>query len=154
MDIEYNIPHEVIGMYNITTNITLNESSPDNYTGYYYNDDVTQQELIDFQYYVQGVCGNTIAILGLIGNILSIVVLSQPRMKSATSCYLIALSVYDCFVLLALMLFFALPIVYIKTGLLEWYFKLYPYLHPFAYPLALTAQTCSIYTTVGFTIER
>ena len=110
--------------------------------------------IINFQYAAWGVAGNSIAALGFLGNMLSIIVLAHRRMRSSTSCYLIALAVYDSLVLVSLVLFMALPVVHMKTNNLQWYYDLYPYLHPFAYPLALTSQTCSIYTTVGFTIER
>ncbi len=86
---------------------------------------------------------------GLIGNTLSIIVLSNRRMQSSTSCYLIALAVFDSIVLISLFLFMALPTVYLYTGELESYFRAYPYMHPYAYPTALIAQTCSIYITVS-----
>ncbi len=111
-------------------------------------------DTLQFQYYAWGIVGSIIAALGVIGNILSIIVLSNRRMQSSTSCYLIALAVFDITVLISLFLFMSLPTVYIATGKLESYFLAYPYMHPFAYPIALTAQTCSIYTTVAFTVER
>ena len=115
------------------------------------------QSLIDtlqFQYYAWGIIGTIISALGIIGNTLSIVVLSNRRMQSSTSCYLIALAVFDIIVLISLVLFMSLPTFYIARGQLQGYFRAYPYMHPFAYPTALTAQTCSIYTTVAFTVER
>ncbi|KAI0229639.1 FMRFamide receptor, partial [Lamellibrachia satsuma] len=107
-----------------------------------------------FQYYAWGITGNIIAALGVFGNLLSIVVLANPRMTSSTSYYLIMLSIFDSIVLISLVLFMALPIIYFATGQLEGYYRIYPYLHPYAYPTALIAQTCSIYLTVGFTVER
>ena len=107
-----------------------------------------------FQYVAWGITGNIISVFGLIGNILSIIVLANRRMKSSTSCYLIALAIFDSIVLISLVLFLALPTVYNATGRLASYADAYPYMQPYAYPTALTAQTCSIYTTVAFTTER
>nr|AKQ63037.1 orphan G-protein coupled receptor 28 [Platynereis dumerilii] len=132
------------------TNFYENLTQPDN------NDYDTKlyQDLARFQYYAWGITGNIIAVLGLIGNVFSIIVLGNRRMMSSTSCYLIALGVFDSVVLISLVLFFSLPTFYIATGKLESYYRAYPYMHPYAYPTALIAQTCSIYTTVAFTVER
>ena len=111
-------------------------------------------DTLQFQYYAWGIVGSIIAAMGIIGNTLSIIVLSNRRMHSSTSWYLIALAVFDSLVLISLFLFMSLPTVFIATGKLESYFQAYPYMHPYAYPTALTAQTCSIYTTVAFTVER
>lgn len=107
-----------------------------------------------FQYVAWGITGNTISAFGLIGNFFSVIVLANRRMRSSTSCYLIALAVFDSIVLISLVLFLALPTIYNQTGQIEGYAKMYPYMQPYAYPTALTAQTCSIYTTVAFTVER
>lgn len=38
---------------------------------------------------------------------------------------------------------------------MEWYYtKLYPYIIPWVYAIGLTAQTGSIYCTLGVTVER
>lgn len=79
--------------------------------------------IVQFQYYVWGITGNIIAALGLVGNILSIIVLTNRRMMSSTSCYLIALAVFDSIVLISLFLFMALPTFYIAKGMLESYYK-------------------------------
>lgn len=113
-----------------------------------------REYVLMFQYYMWSIGGNTLAALGLVGNILSIFVLSNWRMKSPTSCYLIALAAFDIIVLISMVLFLALPTIYTATGYLKAYFDFYPYMHIYAYPTALIAQTCSIYTTVAFTVER
>ena len=141
----------------------LNISSPINDTNFFANltptenndyDTKMYKDLANFQYYAWGITGNIIAMLGLIGNVFSVIVLANRRMMSSTSCYLIALGVFDSVVLISLVLFFALPTFYLATGKLESYFHAYPYMHPYAYPTALIAQTCSIYITVAFTVER
>ncbi len=125
-------------------------SGPESYN--YNNEEMTR--ILEFQYYTWGVTGNIVSMLGLVGNALSITVLANRRMMSSTSCYLIALAIFDSIILISLVLFLALPTFYLARQMLESYFKAYPYMHPYAYPVALIAQTCSIYTTVAFTVER
>ena len=75
-------------------------------------------------------------------------------MRSPTSCYLKALAVFDIIVLVSMVLCFSLPIYSQVTRQMTWYVDIYPYINPYAYPTALIAQTCSIYITVAFTVER
>lgn len=107
-----------------------------------------------FQLYSWTFFGSTIALLGLVFNALSVAVVIQPQMMSSTSIYLTALAVFDSLVLASLVLFMSLPVIYEATGRMEWYYRLYACIHPIAYPLALTSQTGSIYTTLTLTIER
>ena len=140
-----------VGPSPVNSNITkwLEKNDSESNSTYY-----DYEAVFLFQYYVWGIAGNLIAVFGLVGNILSILVLANKRMMSSTSCYLIALAIFDSIVLLALVLFLALPTFYLAKGYLVDYFYFYPYMHPYAYPVALIAQTCSIYTTVAFTVER
>ena len=108
----------------------------------------------EYQFYIFCIVGGPVAVLGIIGNILSIFVLSSWRMRSPTSCYLIALAVFDIIVLISMVLCFSLPIYSRTMGQFLWYNQNYPYINSYAYFMALTAQTCSIYTTVAFTAER
>ncbi|XP_061189954.1 FMRFamide receptor-like [Saccostrea echinata] len=109
---------------------------------------------ITFQFYTWGIVGNIIAAYGIIGNILAILVLRHRLMRSSTSYYLISLAVYDTGVLLAMILLFALPTIYLEKAQLMDYFFASKYMNQYLYPLALVAQTGTVYTTVGFTIER
>ncbi|KAK2149745.1 hypothetical protein LSH36_438g02034 [Paralvinella palmiformis] len=111
-------------------------------------------EIRMFQYYAWGVTGSIISSLGILGNVLSMAVLCHRRMRTSTSVYLIALAIYDSLVLVSLVLCMALPTIYFRSAILEPYIAIFPYIQPYAYPVALIAQTCSIYTTVGFTVER
>ncbi|CAH1778608.1 unnamed protein product [Owenia fusiformis] len=109
-------------------------------------------------YYIQfqsGLVSNIICAFGVICNLLSIVVLSNHRMRSSTSIYLMALAILDIVVLLCSALFLAIPAMagYLQGNLMT-YSKFYPNLHPIGYPLTLISQTCTIYITVAFTVER
>ncbi|XP_063441179.1 FMRFamide receptor-like [Mytilus trossulus] len=107
-----------------------------------------------FQFYAWGIVANIISAYGIIGNILSVIVLRHRIMQNSTSYYLISLAIYDTIVLLSMSLFLAIPTIYLAKGDLEDYYYAYMYMHPFCYPVALFAQTGTIYTTMAFTIER
>ncbi|XP_074645239.1 FMRFamide receptor-like [Tubulanus polymorphus] len=104
--------------------------------------------IVNFQFGVYGVVAPTICILGIIGNVLAVIVLSRRRMRSSMSCYLIAQAVFDCIVLIMMILSMTISM------LNDSYRCVYPYLNPVVYPLALIGQTGTIYITVSFTVER
>ncbi|KAL3860357.1 hypothetical protein ACJMK2_010493 [Sinanodonta woodiana] len=110
--------------------------------------------MVTFQYYTWGVVANIIAVYGLIGNILSIIVLHHCQMRNSTSYYLISLAIYDILVLLSMVLFMSLPTIYLEKNVMQNYFFAYKYMHPFVYPVALIAQTGTVYTTLACTVER
>ncbi|KAK3086740.1 hypothetical protein FSP39_022705 [Pinctada imbricata] len=120
----------------------------------YYTCREANEESVTFQFYVWGIIANVIAAYGIAGNIMSIIVLRHRMMRNSTSYYLISLAVYDIGVLLSMSLFLAIPTIYLEKGHLADYYYAYMHMHPFCYPLALLAQTGTIYTTVGFTSER
>ena len=109
---------------------------------------------ITFQFYTWGVTANIISCYGIVGNVLSIIVLSHRQMRNSTSYYLISLAIYDMLVLLFMSLFLAIPTIYLEKDILEGYYFAYPYMHPFVYPIALIAQTGTVYTILAFTVER
>lgn len=112
------------------------------------------KDLGPFQFYTWGIGSNIIAITGILLNIFAIAVLTQPRMRSSTAIYLISLAVYDNVVLLSMIINFAIPTINTNEAFNDTYSFMYSYLQPIAYPIALIAQTGTIYTTVGFTVER
>ncbi|KAH3773188.1 hypothetical protein DPMN_174545 [Dreissena polymorpha] len=111
-------------------------------------------DAITFQYYAWGIVANIIAVYGIIGNILSIIVLRHRQMRNSTSYYLISLAVYDIMLLTLMSLFLALPTIYLEKDVLAGFYFACQYMHPYVYPMALIAQTGTVYTTVAFTIER
>lgn len=114
-----------------------------------------QQLLMTMWFFMFGVLGDVLVVLGLLGNTLSIVVLCNRRMRSSTSYYLTSLAVYDNFVLVSMLLFFNLPALggWLPAIMAVYNGYVVPVI-PVAYPLSLTAQMGSIYTCVAFTVER
>ncbi|XP_064618627.1 FMRFamide receptor-like [Lineus longissimus] len=81
---------------------------------------------------------------GLLGNILTITVLTHKSMRSSTNNYLCALAIWDTVVILTALHLISLYIL----------FPTLTYAVPFVYPVGLTAQTATIWITVSFTVER
>ena len=54
-----------------------------------------------FEFFLPGCLLNGVGILGLVGNLLSIFILSRPQMKGSTNCILIGLATYDIILILS-----------------------------------------------------
>nr|BAO01090.1 neuropeptide GPCR A40 [Nilaparvata lugens] len=116
-----------------------------------------QEQTIYFAFITNGIMLNVVAILGIIGNIISMIILSRPQMKSSINYLLIGLARCDTVLILTSIFLFGLPPIYdyTHTELLRTYnAKIYPCVTPYIFPLALTAQTVSVYLTLTVTLER
>ncbi|CAH2004004.1 unnamed protein product [Acanthoscelides obtectus] len=104
------------------------------------------------------VCGlfiNLVGLLGLIGNIISMIILSRPQMRSSINYLLIGLARIDTVLIVTSILLFGLPSVYPYSGLFfTYYYIVFPHIAPLAYPLAMVSQTASVYLTVTISLER
>ena len=81
-------------LQNISANLDLDDSN--------ITEDLTSCDDIDvqgwdivFEFVFHGVLLNCVGMLGLVGNLLSIFILSRPQMKGSTNCILIGLATYD-----------------------------------------------------------
>ena len=78
-------------------NISLDiiNSTSTNITESSCNGDAMQGWDVVFEFVFHGVFLNCVGLLGLVGNLLSIFILSRPQMKGSTNCILIGLATYD-----------------------------------------------------------
>jgi len=108
------------------------------------------------QYYLSGILGLLVCILGFIGNGMSIMVLRGKDYKqSSTFIYLIALAVSDSLVLLtACTLSINDVLSYSLIARSPEFIAYKAYTFPYIHPLATTFQYISIWLTLGFTIDR
>lgn len=110
-------------------------------------------DVLDFV--VNGVLLNVVGVLGIFGNVVSMVILSRPQMRSSINYLLVGLARCDTVLIITSILLFGLPAINTQTGLLETYANyLFPQLAPVVYPLAMIAQTVSVYLTLTVTLER
>ncbi|XP_041371546.1 FMRFamide receptor-like [Gigantopelta aegis] len=93
-----------------------------------------------------------VCLIGLIGNILSIIVMCQKQMTSSTNVYLLALAISDCIKIISDFLYFTVIL------LLEVDFpkgnKAFGFLYPYAHYIFNTSLCISAWLTVSVAVER
>ncbi|CAB3385042.1 Hypothetical predicted protein [Cloeon dipterum] len=108
-----------------------------------------------YEFLVKGVLLGLVSLLGILGNVLTMVILSRPQMRSSINCLLVGLARCDAALLVAAILIFSLPSIAAYTGWLPHYsYYVYPSIARFVYPVGLIAQTGSVYLTLTVTLER
>ncbi|CAG7815651.1 unnamed protein product [Allacma fusca] len=118
-----------------------------------------EDELL-FRFVVQGVGITTVGLVGIIGNIFSMMVLSKKRMRSPIGCFLFGLALADfIFVLMGGTLIGIPSFLSYFGGIGDFGIdKPSPssliLLTPIFFGLAMTSQTASVYFTVAVTTER
>ncbi|CAG5116432.1 unnamed protein product [Candidula unifasciata] len=105
--------------------------------------------LSELNFYLNGVSTMAVIALGIIGNSLAIIVLTRRTMYTSTNIFLTALAIWDTMVLLVCLLLISL--IELFRPFRE---KVFPYVVVYAYPVALAAQTATVWLTVSFTVER
>lgn len=108
-----------------------------------------------FRFITNGLLLNIIGVLGILGNIISMIILSRPQMRSSINYLLIGLARIDTVLILTSILLFGLPGIYPYSGLMfTYYFVVYPHITTFVFPLAMIVQTASVYLTLTVSFER
>lgn len=110
-------------------------------------------------YYVTGVVGLTVSCLGIVGNTVSVVVLTRSAMRSSTYTYLSALAVCDsAFLVCVIMLStkdLRRPVADVGSDRIwDTGEEFYSYLFQYVHPVANTLQVTSIWLTLAFTVDR
>ncbi|EDW73578.1 uncharacterized protein Dwil_GK16576 [Drosophila willistoni] len=107
------------------------------------------------EFWVCGVMLNIVGILGILGNVISMIILSRPQMRSSINYLLTGLARCDTMLIITSMLLFGIPSIYPYTGHFFGYYNyVYPFISPAIFPIGMIAQTASIYMTFTVTLER
>lgn len=108
-----------------------------------------------YQFITNGILLNVIGFFGILGNIISMIILSRPQMRSSINYLLIGLARIDIALIITSILLFGLPGIYPYTGTMFTYFYIVcPHMVPVVYPLANLVQTASVYLTLTVSLER
>lgn len=106
-------------------------------------------------FWLSGILLNVIGVVGILGNVLSMVILSRPQMRSSINYLLIGLARCDTVLIVTSMLLFGFRSIYPYTGYMFIYnYYIYPQIAPYVFPLATASQTASIYLTLMVSLER
>lgn len=112
------------------------------------------ESLVEFQensrFWVQRVLVPIIMIIGVVGNTMTIFIMTQRRMRSSTNWYLAALAIFDMSYLVFSFILSFQHYPHIHDARFYPYWKLWPYL------LTITdsSSNSSVWITVTFTVER
>ncbi|XP_013773577.1 FMRFamide receptor-like [Limulus polyphemus] len=122
------------------------------------NEDINTEEIgfeSLFHFIVIGVLSTTVSLFGIVGNVISLIILSHKQMRTSINCCLQGLATFDTAVLVTAMLMLCLPTIGSKVSMLSSYTNIiFPVIVPVVYPLGLMAQTGSVWVTVIVTVER
>lgn len=103
----------------------MNISNTLNLSGLLYEEsnDEDKRKIL-YEFVTNGVLLNVIGILGIFGNIISMIILSRPQMKSSINYLLIGLARCDTVLIVTSVLLFGIPAIFKYTGyLFIYYFK-------------------------------
>ena len=117
--------------------------------------DQEKNDNILFNFIAYGILLNLIGIFGIFGNIISLIILSRPQMKSSINYLLIGLARCDTALIITSILLFGLPSIYTATGyMFIYYHRVQPMITPYLFPIAMILQTISVYLTLMVALER
>lgn len=98
-----------------------------------------------FEFWSNGILLNLVGILGILGNVLSMIILSRPQMRSSINYLLIGLARCDTVLIVMSILLFGIPAIYPHTGYLRFYlFRILPAISEIGFFIAMSAQTASV----------
>ncbi len=89
---------------NVTGDVLGGGTVGENSLESYYEGDNDSKVL--FEFVLHGIFTSLICVVGFVGNVISIAILSRPQMKSSTNLILCALSLFDCVVIATSMMMF------------------------------------------------
>lgn len=108
-----------------------------------------------FRFIFNGLGINIVGLFGILGNIISMIILSRPQMRSSINYLLIGLARIDTVLIITSILLFGIPGIHPYTGcMFTYYYVVYPHILPVVFPIATVAQTASVYLTMTVSLER
>ncbi|OWF55002.1 FMRFamide receptor-like [Mizuhopecten yessoensis] len=117
--------------------------------------DMPTTQITDFAFVIYVVLLPTVALLGMVGNVLTMVVLWSKRMQSTTTLFLRGLVLTDVGVIVVLTMAITPLAVGMHGRTLQVYVHvIYPHLYgPFDF-LAMSVQQCNVWILVSVSVER
>lgn len=142
-------------LQDLVANATLWHNDTFEWKGHDCTENLKPESEQAFEFWTCGILLNLVGVLGIFGNILSIIILSRPQMRSSINYLLIALARCDIILIVTSILLFGFPAIYEYTGqLFVYYFYVFPHISPYFFPVAMCAHTASVYLTFTVTLER
>ncbi|KAL8605173.1 hypothetical protein ACOMHN_031114 [Nucella lapillus] len=139
----------------ISINININSSDPtEPYDPFSQMPPAPYEPHLLYWYYINGLGGSVIAMIGIVGNCLSICVLSHRSMRNSTSVLLIFMAVFDNLFLLLNLLLQTFPIIFLRHDIFPQYIHVRQFLFKGFYAVVHMAHTGTIYMTMVVTVER
>ena len=102
----------------------------------------------------EAVIMSLLCLFGFVGNTLSVMCLWQDRSRSATPLLLISLEAADTLFLVAVLILRVLTSIHTYTGWFTALMSVFPYVGKYVFPVALQAETGTIYLTMLVTFNR
>lgn len=140
-----------INYVNCSINIEAKSSEPKDPEDL--NSQASIVSLMWHQYIVSGWLSLTVTLIGIIGNILTIIILSKSHMRNSTNTFITGLAFTDLISLLIIIFLLPLRYIFVSHNFL-FYYELHTLLYPYLYPLAATFQFSSIYLMVAVCTNR
>ncbi|XP_054707619.1 FMRFamide receptor-like [Uloborus diversus] len=125
--------------------------SGSNFTPEIYDDEIYHKNfLIHSRFWVQRILVPTIMTIGIVGNVITIVIMTRRRMRSSTNNYLAALAIFDMMYLIFTFILSLSHYPHIPDSDHYIYWRM----RPFIFMLTDTCSNTSVWLTVTFTVER
>lgn len=112
-----------------------------------------KHDWLEEKFFLISLCGTSIAVMGIISNIITAFVLTRPSMRSPNNMYLTTLAVFDACVLITAVGLYSIEYIFEYTDNIPLYETWITYVSNI-YAVSHIAQTGSAYITVAVTIER
>ncbi|XP_055891586.1 FMRFamide receptor-like [Biomphalaria glabrata] len=112
------------------------------------------QDMVFVWYYVNGIGGVLISVLGVAGNVTAALVLMMPVMRNSTSILLVAMAIFDSVFLVLHCLVQSLTLIFFYNDVGGGYLVVREFLFKYCNALVHISHTGTIYMAVLVTVER